>query len=223
MIHTLSYTQTVELVNHINKHDLFFDYEYPKHRLVVSLEHSTAPVYIRLPIHFRFPESLMQDKIEITRFAIILIQAGHAAVGFAENEYLIDHKVITTYMVRRKQGKSQIKFLKTKGKSRAGSRIRLANTVRFFERINQRLNIYFDRHRIDRIALSCSRTLIPFLFNSKETCPFDKRDERILSIPKHIQTPNFGVLKKTHQFLLKGNICFETEHQQWIDDLIFLH
>ena len=49
-------------------------------------------------------------------------------------------------MVRKKRGVSQIKHLKTKGKSRAGSRVRLAETEEFFENINGRLQDYFEEH-----------------------------------------------------------------------------
>ena len=153
-------------------------------------------------------------------YIILLIQSGSCAIGYFENGINLDHKVFRAYMVRKKQGTSQIKYLKTKGKSRAGSRVRLAETVEFFENINERLQEYFAQHRIDRIALSCSKTLLPYLFASKVPPPFEKRDPRIYKIPKHIHTPIYEVMLDTHKFLLKGELLYEETYQAKVDELL---
>jgi hypothetical protein len=213
----LSYEKLKDLIGQIRSRGLFYEYEFEKHRLIVFNENAQSTFNIRLPIHLPYPDL---ERLNPLKWVILLIQAGHGALGFMENDSLVDHKVISTYMVRKKQGKSQIKYLKTKGKSRAGSRLRLANTIRFFDQINHRLQTYFDDHIIDRIALSCSKTLLPYLFSSKVSCPFNKHDERIYRIPKDLYPPNFKVLKDTMQFLLKGEICFDPMHQQMVNELM---
>jgi len=216
----LSYGLVVELIEKLISSDLFFEYEYSKHRLVISEDVKASPIFVRLPIHFKYPESLKNGTTRPVSHITLLIKAGKSAIGYSQGEHLIDHKVISTYMVRKKQGKSQIKYLKTKGKSRAGSRIRLANSVRFFEHINERLTQHFNRYRIDRISMSCSKTLLPFLFQAKAGCPFNKKDERIYSIPRHIHQPDFKILKDTLQFLLRGDIHYEPSHQKLINKLM---
>ncbi|MEL7003546.1 MAG: hypothetical protein AAFN93_12555 [Bacteroidota bacterium] len=109
--------------------------------------------------------------------------------------------------------------MKTKGKSRAGSRVRLANTIEFFENINERLQFYFEEYEVDRIAMSCSKTLIPFVFNSKVQCPFDKKDERIYKVPKHIHTPGYDILINTHEFLMRGEVSYNEECRDFAESL----
>ena len=189
-------------------------YHYRRHKLEIQHNESSSGIEISLPIHLKFPD------LSPAMVIILLIQSGHSAIGLMDQGLLLDHKVISTYMVRKKQGKSQVKYLKTKGKSRAGSRIRLANTTRFFENINQRLQGYFRIHHIDRIAMSCSKTLLPFLFSSRVSCPFDKKDERIYGIPKHVHRPNFSVLKNIRHFLIRIEMEYEAEDQILVNDLL---
>ena len=58
----------------------------------------------------------------VATIATAQIRVGDAVVPYKvnfEGEELIEHKVFKTYMVRKKQGKSQIKHLKSKGKSKS--------------------------------------------------------------------------------------------------------
>ncbi|WP_373493112.1 hypothetical protein [Aquiflexum sp.] len=144
------------------------------------------------------PDENSLIKLEFINHIILLIKSGIASVAFFENTELVDHKVFRAYMVRKKQGKSQVKYLKTKGKSRAGSRVRLQETLDFFEKINSRLITYFEESRIDLIAINSSKILLPFLFESKSKTPFEKKDNRLYKIPKHIATA-------THENLLEVN------------------
>ena len=180
-------------------------------------------IQFRLPITLPQPDEVISEFDEDTaviNYIILLIQSGSGALAYCEGEDMIDHKVFKSYMVRKKQGKSQIKYLKTKGKSKAGSRVRLGNAQNFFEDMNERLREYFDENIIDRIALSCSKTLIPYLFNSKVECPFDKKDERIYKIPKHIHTPGYDILMETHSYLLQGEFIFPETHVELAEELL---
>ena len=123
-------------------------------------------------------------------------------------------------MVRKKQGKSQIKHLKTKGKSRAGSRVRLASTLEFFENINNRLQKHWEEYPFDRVALSCSKILIPYLFGSKVPTPFGKKEPRLYRIPKHLHQPNHEVMMGMHRFLTKAELTYDEAHFQELNDLL---
>ncbi|WP_165864870.1 hypothetical protein [Rufibacter latericius] len=195
-------------------------YDYEKHRLVLLDEKNNEQVYLRLPITLPPLQSLTYPDEVRVHYVVVLIQAGNCAMGYFENGVNLDHKVFRSYMVRKKQGKSQIKYLKTKGKSRAGSRVRLGETAEFFENINGRLQEYFEEHPIDRIALSCSKTLLPYLYDSKIPTPFDKRDERILKIPKHVHTPIYQVLLDTNRFLTRGELIYDPKHQELLNQLL---
>jgi hypothetical protein len=213
----LSQDTSFALLQHIRHSALPLVYDYEKHRLIISEDTHQVPVLFRLPITLPPPDQLFLQEKKPVNYIILLIQSGNCAMGYFENGINLDHKVFRSYMVRKKQGTSQVKHLKTKGKSRAGSRVRLGETVEFFENINERLQDYFAAHQVHRIALSCSKILIPYLFNSKVATPFDKRDERIFKIPKHIHTPIYEVMMETHKFLLKGELIYEGTHQAMVN------
>lgn len=213
----LSLETARKLLDRISQGPQAWTYDQEKHRLVVADE-SGGEIYFRLPITLPPPGS-PKEKM---RYVLLLIQAGNCAMGYFEDGQNLDHKVFRAYMVRKKQGVSQVKYLKTKGKSRAGSRVRLGETEEFFENINERLQQYFAGHTIDRIALSCSKTLLPFLFSARVATPFDKRDPRLFKIPRHVHTPIYEVLLDTHKYLTKGELIYEEVSQplveRWLGD-----
>lgn len=209
-----------QVLHKIQNSGLPTSYDYEKHRIIVLDKTGTELIYFRLPLTLPALNKAAVEEQSGVKYIMLLIQAGNCAMGYFEGGINMDHKVFRSYMVRKKQGKSQIKYLKTKGKSRAGSRVRLGETVEFFENINGRLQEYFENGRIDRIAISCSKTLIPFLFNAKVSTPFDKRDERIYKIPKHIHTPIYDVMIDAHKFLLKGELIYEESQQELVNTLL---
>lgn len=196
-----------------------FTYNFERHRITLLDKQDNELIHLRLPIVVPplASKTLVNSKVN---YVIVLIQSGNCAMGYFEDGENFDHKVFRSYMIRKKQGTSQVKYLKTKGKSRAGSRVRLGETVEFFENINERLQEYFQEYEIHRIAMSCSKILIPYLYHSKVTTPFDKRDERIFKIPKHIHTPIYDVMMDVNKFLLKGELIYEDEHQDLVDQII---
>lgn len=225
MSHFLSEEQARLLVRQLAETDLNYTYDYGKHRIAISeptiFSGEQKELIFRLPLSLPPPEKLLAGNSEDVSYVILLIQSGNCALGYFEGRENLDHKVIRAYMVRKKQGKSQIKYLKTKGKSRAGSRVRLGETTEFFENINERLQEYFDDHNsIDRIAISCSKTLIPYLFSSKPGPPFTKKEERLYKIPKHVHTPKYEVLLDIQKFLCSGELIYEEEQQGFIASLL---
>lgn len=206
--------KAVKLAEAIKSAGLSHVYDYEKHRVIIN-DDKGKEVIFRLPVNIHSLSNT--DKIN---YVILLIQSGSSSLGYYEDEKNLNHKVFTAYMVRQKQGKSQIKYLKTKGKSRAGSRVRLGETAEFFESINERLQNYFSNYKIDRIAIGCSKILIPYLYNAKVKCPFDKKDSRLFKIPKHVELPNNEVMNGIHKFLLRGELIFEEDQEEFIEQLL---
>lgn len=141
--------------------------------------------------------SLLED----FHLALTGIRAGQAFVGYFNQGVLEDHRIFRAYMVRKKQGKSQLKYLKTKGKSRAGSRVRLSESIRFFNEINERLQRYSSRFPITRWGISCSKTLLPYFLNAEIPPPFTLKDAGASVLPVHINQASFEELKQCHQVI----------------------
>lgn len=151
-------------------------------------------------------EILQQIAASTQTYTIVLIQAGAAAIGHFESDNLMHHKVIKKYMVRKKQGKSQIKHLSTKGKSRLGSRIRLRNSRLFFEEINEILTRWNVAFKSEAILLSVPINLKNLLFTSRISVPFDKKDPRLRKIPIDIRTPSLKELMHVNWLATRGTL-----------------
>ncbi len=213
--------QLGSLLEFLEGKNIKFQYDIQKRQLDYFREDFKPLLKLRMPLDLTYMEnSNIIEPVLIKNYVLILIRSGIAAVGYFENYTNIDHKVFRAYMVRKKQGKSQIKYLKTKGKSRAGSRVRLAETLKFFEEINQRLNNYFDHYHIDEIGVNYAETLVPHFFGSKISPPFEKGDSRVFKIPLHIQNPTYENLLQTNEFLLEAEIKYnEAGKMIWNDFL----
>lgn len=200
-----------KLLHFCKKKDFNFDYDTNRKIILAKKPNLSSEIKIRHSIHSRFSsEDNSLQKQDFQNHVIVSVKSGMAVIAFYENGQLSDHKVFRAYMVRKKQGKSQIKHLKTKGKSRDGSRVRLQETLDFFENINERLQTYFHEKRVDLIALGCSPTLMPYFYNSKKDTPFEKTDLRIFKIPVHVPSPTFENMEKTYRSISQSKI--------WVDD-----
>ena len=120
---------------------------------------------------------------EDVHYCITLVRAGQAAAGYFHQGILLDHKVFRAYLVRQKQGMSQFKYLKTKGKSRAGSRIRLEETLVFFKEINERLQVYAKQYPLNFWGLGCAKTMWPLLFDGELKPPFTSKSDELIELP----------------------------------------
>ena len=147
----------------------------------------------------------LEDFLAFAPTLVILIQAGHAAIGYFEENELVLHKVITRYMVRG-NGKAQHTYLKTRGKSKAGSRIRLAQTLDFFEEINQKIDEWAIIDDCQKILYSASIPLWNMLFESKVASVFEKTDKRLLKIPLDVDIPNHAELLRIGEMMQEGQI-----------------
>jgi len=148
---------------------------------------------------------------------IILIRAGSASLGFFYQKKIVLHKRITAYMTRKKQGKAQLTYLKTKGKSRAGSRHRLKESYEFFEQINQKLQRWNKKPlKPQEIYYFCPVGLKNLWFSSKIPPPFDKKDVKLKKLPFYFNKPTHQELKKA--FWLLNAFCI-TGHNNFLDTL----
>jgi hypothetical protein len=165
-----------------------------KHQVLIENETSwLAKLYLPWTQTW-FPEigfGLAED----VHYCITLVRAGQAAVGYFHQGILLDHKVFRAYLVRQKQGMSQFKYLKTKGKSRSGSRIRLEETELFFKDINQRLQVYTNQYPLTYWGLGCSKTLWPVLFDAAVPPPFTSKSAELIELPYPFSKASFEELQ----------------------------
>jgi len=212
IIKTYDNEQLEILLKKLQDQNWHFEYNSAKHQLVFPEKQWLS---IRLPFCFTYQDG----KLEPSDFLIVLIHSGEAALAYSEEDQIIEHKMIKACMVRQKQGKSQIKHLKTKGKSKAGSRVRLAGTDHFFEEINEKIAEWDAYFAIDKIAISCNKTLQPYFFNRPDAA-LDKDDDRLFKIPKHIQEANFENLTSIHNYLISTELKFDESIAELITDFI---
>jgi hypothetical protein len=157
-------------------------YVLEKHQLLIENE-SGWLVKLYLPWTQTWLSEGRFELADDVHYCITLVRAGQAAVGYFHQGSLLDHKVFRAYLVRQKQGMSQFKYLKTKGKSRAGSRIRLEETELFFKDINQRLELYTKQYPLNFWGLGCAKTMWPLLFDGEVKPPFTSKSAELIELP----------------------------------------
>lgn len=210
-----------EIIERIRDSIPFFHYDPKRHVIELQDEHQEPLGYVRLPLNYQ-----LDGQLEIVNEeAIILylsIESGNAALVLMEGDSNLYHTTFSAYMTRKKQGFSQVKYLKKKGKSRAGSRVRLAETTSFFEKIDATVTEVMEEDELDRLALGCSKTLIPYLFQSKIPFPMDKGDDRLYKIPLHIPQSNFTNLEEAINKLKRPVLLYQNDCRDTLIDLLGL-
>lgn len=214
--HIIDFNKVYNFSNNLLSSNFELEFSVEKQKIIIYQENLKVADF-RLPLPLPLLENNLEEYLanypeEIPNYVIYMIQSGSCALAYYEEGLLIEHKVIKTYMVRKKQGKSQIKHLNSKGKSKAGSRIRLANTIHFFENINERLQNYFEDYFIEKIIYSCPTNMISLFYDSKVKTPFEKKDQRLIKIPKDIQQPCFEELLKINQQICQGELTIYEDH-----------
>lgn len=135
------------------------------------------------------------------RHVLILLQAGAMALGLWFGDELLAHKCEKKYVVRGK-GKAQATYLRTKGKSRYGSRLRLRNHEALLVECSERLGLWWREHGpFDEIFRSVPVRMWPELADVEPALPFDARDERIVKIPLHVHVPGYEELLRVRRAL----------------------
>ena len=149
-----------------------------------------------LPTYGRDPTSYLAAADRPGLHTVLLVQAGATAVGIWQDDQLLDHKVIKKYVVRSK-GRAQPLHLKTRGKSRYGSRLRLLEARQQLVETNEKLIEYWRKHGQPRMTLySVPVRTWPELFRCEPPPPFDRRAPELIKIPLHVHQPNLAELER---------------------------
>ncbi len=210
----LDYEETLELLTEWVEEGIPLGLDRKKHLVGQYNEQGQPNFELKLPLPFpAITEEDLDLKTYLQRvpeeppsYVIMLIQLGAAALGYFEEGEVVFHKAFKKYMKRQKRGKAQISYLNTRGKSKAGSRIRLANTVRFFEEINERLTEWEEDLEPQRILYSCTPQLWGLLFGSQVPPPFEKKDPRLIKVPTNVHVPDHAEMMRINEFVLQGRL-----------------
>lgn len=218
-LHYIDYEEVADFLDYLDQ-QTDFELELDTSRqLIIAQDQEHERVFtFRLPLPCpplasldELADYIIDFEPEPLPYLFMLVQAGSASIGYFEEGGVIKHKVIKKYMIRAKRGKAQITYLKSRGKSKAGSRIRLANTVRFFEEINQRLTDWMEYLEPERILYSCTATIWGAIHNSKTSPPFEKKDPRLIKVPHDVHQPDHEEMLRVNELCLRGQLSFYQE------------
>lgn len=206
------YQETTAVLNKLILQYSDMRFDATRNKITVFDETGEKCLRVQLPVLLPCFKSLTElqsnypDKNGLS-VIIILIQVGNAAVGLFQNARLNRHKVIRKYMVRKTQGRAQISYLKTKGKSRLGSRIRLKQSQIFFEEISDLLAEFLHGNKVDRILFSSTPELLGLLFQQKNLSRvITKNDERLIKIPYDVGVPSAKEIERISNLVVSGYI-----------------
>jgi hypothetical protein len=142
---------------------------------------------------------------ELGLHLVVLAQAGAAALGIFEDGEALATKTIRKYVVRG-SGRAQPGHLRTKGKSRYGSRLRLRNANNLRDEVHERLREWVDLYgRPQLLFNSCPVRLWSELFETATRPAIEKRDPWI-RIQKDLPSPNTEILLRTYRGLCYGRL-----------------
>ncbi|MDJ0976308.1 MAG: hypothetical protein QNJ98_17740 [Planctomycetota bacterium] len=138
------------------------------------------------------------------RYAVLLMQAGAASLGLFQDGELLDHKAMKRYVVRGK-GKAQPTHLKTRGKSRFGSRLRLRNAERLLVDVVERLGSWTeDDEAPERLFVSCPVRLFADLCRTEAAPDLLTDEARHVRIPIDVNVPTHTELVRVHRSISRG-------------------
>lgn len=223
----LDFEQSLEFMTRLASEDFPYrvEGEHKRHR-ILAVDELRNPLWeFRLPLPLAaLPEdpygwkTYMADlPEEIPEYVLLLVQLGAAALGYYEEGEVYAHKTFKKYMKRHKRGKAQISYLNTRGKSKAGSRLRLANTVKFFEEINEKMQEWEEDYEVNRIIYSCTAQVWGLLFQSQTPLPFGKKDPRLIKAPLDVKIPGFEEMERVSSFIQQGKLILHQEAKHPLD------
>ncbi len=163
-------------------------------------------------------EYLQDLPCEPGRQAVVILQAGAAALGLFEAGEELRTKALKRYVVRG-SGRSQSTHLKTKGKSRYGSRLRLQNAKAILEEVNERLcDWWADYGAPEFVFYNAPVRLWSDLCKAKPRPPFLTEDHVAsedsipqIRIPLDLPVPTTDVMLRAYRSLSYGRIVHERD------------
>jgi len=222
-----SHTDSFRLLNIFNK--------WPKNQIVLKAETQTfyflnetdKTQFIWKP-PFIYPHTKNNDlntyleQISSIQFSslIMLISVGQAALGVFDRSGCRQYKVIRKYMTRKSQGKAQITYLNQKGKSRAGSRIRLANTIEFFKEICSWINQYEAELKPASLLYQTTPVLWGMMFENRFGLDLDKEDKRFRKIPVYVNQNTYKTLFYVYRQSQAGQILIMNPDSPLVPELL---
>lgn len=137
---------------------------------------------------------------------LLLLRAGSSAVGWWDGLELLRHKAFQRYVVRG-TGKAQPTHLKTRGKSRYGSRLRLQNWERQLTETSERLCEWWREFGApSRVFVAMPVRLRAEFAAAEPPPPFGFDDPEVVPVPFHVHQPDHAELLRVHALLGAGAV-----------------
>lgn len=137
---------------------------------------------------------------------VLLLRAGAAALGCWAGERLLYHKALRTYVVRG-NGKAQSTWLKTRGKSRYGSRLRLQNWQRLLDDVGERLQWSVEQFgQPERVFTAMPVRVASELWGAASPPPLARDDARLQRLAVHVHRPDFEELLRVRRWMARGRL-----------------
>lgn len=137
---------------------------------------------------------------------VVLFQAGAAALGAFAGDDALATKATKRYVVRG-AGRSQSTHLAAKGKSRYGSRLRLRNVQRLFDKVHAKLAEFRERFGAPELAfVAAPERLWSDFLASADAAPFGDHEPPIYKVPFDVPVPVTAVLLDVDRELRTGRI-----------------
>lgn len=158
------------------------------------------------------PHSLLADHLERADLApgphvLLLLRAGSSALGWWDGLELLRHKAFQRYVVRG-TGKAQPTHLKTRGKSRYGSRLRLQNWERQLTETSERLGEWWREFGAPwRVFVAMPVRLRAEFAAAEPPPPFAFDDPDVVPVPLHVHQPDHAELLRVHALLGAGSVA----------------
>lgn len=138
---------------------------------------------------------------------LVLMQAGAVSLGVAQGSAMLATKTLKRYVVRG-VGRAQGLHLRTKGKSRYGSRLRLQNAQLLAAEVHDKLRTWRAHYGAPQVAyVSAPERLFAEFLESDDQPPFGEC-RLILGIPLDVDVPCTETLLEVDRALQHGRIEF---------------
>lgn len=144
--------------------------------------------------------------VELPLQAMVLMQAGATAIGMFERGKPVATKSFKRY-VTRGNGKAQATFLKTKGKSRYGSRLRLGNAKRQLEETAERIATFWRVIGVpEQVFVGVPVRLRAELIAASPELAKSEDEGRVVRVPKDVPVPTTEVMVGCYRRMEWGEI-----------------
>lgn len=154
-------------------------------------------------------EFLDELPLDLGRHLVVLMQAGATALGLFEAGLEVRTKSFKRYVVRG-TGRSQTTHLKTRGKSRYGSRLRLQNAQLMLDETAERIRDWAAEYgEPERVFYGAPVRLWADLVRTSPPPPFapgGPLESTLVRIPLDLPVPTTAVMLRTYRALCHGRV-----------------